>query len=221
MIRFVALSAILAVLVLNSFGYAQNADYFTASQNPDLKHYLFIVENNHLLGCSHNGDPIITSENQKPRIDNRGGTVADMKNGRFDYAKYDLNYVLERFVNHPKALMILGVFAKLTKAPLFPIPYYEKALMLYPQYALTHAQYGAYLVDIGRTDAGIAKLKKAIGMDPNLAFGHQMLVKAYLKIGNKDLARQAAERAKEISQKGREQKQDTAEQADSGELQQQ
>src|SRR5215510_1062964 len=78
----------------------------------------------------------------------------------------DLKYVLKYFPNHVKALMLMNIIAKLTNNPLLPIPYYERAIKFYPQYALTHAQFGAYLVDIGRADLGMTKLKRAIEMDP-------------------------------------------------------
>src|SRR5262249_17285920 len=129
----------------------------------------------------------------------------------------DCKYTLDRIANHPKGLALTGMVARLTKNPSFAILYYQRALKWYPQYAITHAQYGGFLVDIGNTKAGIAELQKSIEMDPNLALGHQLLMKAYVKAGSPELARQAAERAKETGRKGREHTQGTTEQSGSGE----
>jgi tetratricopeptide (TPR) repeat protein len=114
----------------------------------------------------------------------------------------DLKYALDRFPNHPKGLMLAGVLARLTQSPMLAITYYEKALKLYPQHALTHAQYGLYLVDIGRAGEGIEKLERAIAMDPKLASAHAWLAKAYAQSGNTDRARQAATRARELGYRG-------------------
>jgi tetratricopeptide (TPR) repeat protein len=99
--------------------------------------------------------------------------------------------------------MLLSAVAKLTKTPSLAIPYYERALQLYPQHAITYAQYGQYLVDIGFIEAGITRLKKAIELNPNLALAYAWLAQAYSKTGNLDLARQAAERARTLGFKGK------------------
>jgi Tfp pilus assembly protein PilF len=119
--------------------------------------------------------------------------------GAFD----DLKYVLRYFPNHPKALMLMGSLSKLKKTPSLATHYYEKALKLFPQHAFTHAQLGNYLVDIGDFGTGLAKLKEAIEMDPKLALAHAYLAKAYYKIGNPQLARRAAKRARELGYRGK------------------
>jgi Tfp pilus assembly protein PilF len=123
------------------------------------------------------------------------------RQGDVNLARGDIKYTLDRFPNHPKALMLAGMGARLTKSPAFATAYYEKALKLYPQHALTHAQYGLYLVDIGQTAKGIAKLQYAVEMDPKLAVAHAWLAKAYAKSGNTELARQVAERATTLGYK--------------------
>ena len=124
------------------------------------------------------------------------------KSGQYTVAIEDLKFVLRYYPNHPETLQLLGSIARLTHDSSLPIPYYEKALRLYPQYASTHAQYGAYLVDVGLIDAGIARLKHAIEMDSKLALAHAWLANAYYQNGNQELARQAAERARALGYKG-------------------
>gem|GEM_PF-2127454 len=158
-----------------------NHNYFVASQSPELKALLINIEAHHLISCPHDS----------------GGPMADIRGGKYDYAISDLQYILERFVNHPRALIMLDALAKLTKMPLLPIQYYEHALKLYPQYALTQAQYGAYLVDIGRVEGGVKRLQMALEIDPKLPLTRAWLAKAYAKSGNPELAGQSAARAKE------------------------
>jgi hypothetical protein len=137
------------------------------------------------------------------RVHLHAGVWKNFSTGQYEFALADVKYTLDRFANHPKALALLGAIAKMTKTPSLPIPYFEKALRLYPQYALTHAQFGAYLVDIGKIDEGIARLKRAVHIDPNLALAHAWLGNAYYKSGKPELALQAAQRAKELGHKGR------------------
>ena len=153
-------------------------DYFTANEFPNIKGLLQSVDTHH---TSKAADWIFR--------------------GSMHYAIDELRYTLDTFPNHPKALQLIGVVSKIKKLPEIAIPFYEKALRLYPQYALTYAQYGGYLTDIGRVEEGIAKLQKAIEIDPNLALAFDSLSKAYTKIGNLELARQAAEKAKELGLK--------------------
>ena len=88
------------------------------------------------------------------------------------------------------------------KNPLLAQLYYEKALKLFPQYAITHAQYGSYLVGIGNSKAGIAQLEKAVEMNPRLMQAHTWLAQAYAKSGNAERARQVTERARELQSGG-------------------
>ena len=161
-----------------SFG-TLNLDYFNPTNDGHMKWLINDIEKNHL----------------KPAI----GSFAA---GDLPKARMDLDYLLARLVNHPQALAFAGLFAKATKNSLWGINHYERAIRLYPQYALTHAQYGKYLVDIDRVDDGIERLKKAVERDPNLVAAQVWLAVAYLKSGNAELARQAAEQARSLGYKG-------------------
>ena len=158
-----------------------NQDYFTANQYPEVTALLSSVEGHHM----------------NKRV------WADFYAGRLDGAIGDVKYTLRRFPNHPQALQLLGSVARMMKDPALPIRSYEWALNLYPQYALTHAQYGAYLASNGQIEGGITRLNRAIEMDPNLAIAHAYLAKALWKKGNKDLARKSADRARALGYKGK------------------
>lgn len=124
--------------------------------------------------------------------------VIRIREGDYNRALRELRFLLTGFVNHPHGLALLGVVAKLVKNPSLAVPHYERALKIYSQYAVTHAQYGSYLVDIGYLQAGIAKLKKAVEMNPKLAPAHAWLAKAYSLKGDSEQAKMAAAKAREL-----------------------
>jgi tetratricopeptide (TPR) repeat protein len=117
---------------------------------------------------------------------------------QYYYSLLELKFVLRWFPNHPKALELIGLIAKLQNQPHMAIPYYEKAVRLYPQYAITHAQYGNYLVDTGQAEKGIERLQRALQINPKLAVAYYWLWDAYNKDGNPEMAQQIAEKAKEL-----------------------
>jgi tetratricopeptide (TPR) repeat protein len=117
---------------------------------------------------------------------------------RYHYALKELEFVLRHFPNHPKALQLTELVAKMSNQPHLAIPYYEKAVTLFPQYAITHAQYGNYLVDTGQAEKGIKRLRRAMAIDPKLAVAYYWLWDAYTRNGNLEMARQIAEKAKEL-----------------------
>ncbi len=125
-----------------------------------------------------------------------------LRQGRINDAIADLKYTLERFPNHPKALQYMGLVSKLTNNTEMAIAYYQQALSLYPQYAVTHAQYGQYLLSIGIIDKAIESLKRSIAIEPKSATSYALLAQAYSKQGNSELASEAAARAKELGYKG-------------------
>jgi len=163
-----------------------NHNYFAANQTEDLKLLLGHVQNNHLKPCPHSP----------------GGIYEDIAKGRYDYAKGDIIFILERFVNHPTALQLMTPVARASKQSGWPIERFEYALKWYPNYAITHAQYGWYLVESDNVPAGIQKLETAVKMDPKLIACYVWLSKAYVKQGNSEAARQAADKARELGYKG-------------------
>ena len=189
MLRTVTFSIVLMVVGC-VYGYAQdgidhgptgtlNLDYFNPRGNAHIKWLINDMNRAHL----------------QPAIRNIGA-------GRLKNAKDDLNYILIRFINHPQALALAALVAIASKDSTWAMQHYERALNLYPQYALTHAQYGKYMADIDMVDRGLEKLKKAAEMDPNLAATHVWLAAAYAKSGNAELAQEAAEKARSLGYKG-------------------
>jgi tetratricopeptide (TPR) repeat protein len=122
----------------------------------------------------------------------------EFESRHYSYVIIQLKFVLRYFPNHPRALELMGLVAKMMNQPHLAIPYYEKAVGYFPQYAITHAQYGNYLVDTGQAEKGVEKLQRALQIDPKLPVAYYWLWDAYTKIGNREMAQQIAEKAKEL-----------------------
>lgn len=110
----------------------------------------------------------------------------------------DLKFTLDRFPNHPRALLLVELVGRITEVPTMAMPYYDKAVSLYPHYGKTWAQYGKYLVEIGKHEEGIRKLKRALELDPNMSSAHGWLSDAYLRAGKPDLASIESEKARKL-----------------------
>jgi tetratricopeptide (TPR) repeat protein len=83
-------------------------------------------------------------------------------------ARADITFALRYFPNHPRALYLMEIAEKAMGKPEGAIPFYERALRLFPEYPFTRAQYGTYLVRIGARAAGIAELRAALAVDSTL-----------------------------------------------------
>ncbi|MBI3756934.1 MAG: tetratricopeptide repeat protein [Deltaproteobacteria bacterium] len=163
----------------NGEGQLVNQDYFTAKQYPEVQRSLSLVEGFHL----------------NERVMN------DFRAARYSTVIGDLKYALDKFPNHPKALMLLSATSILAKSPALAAPFYEKALRLYPQYPLTNAQYGKYLVDIGRVKDGVARLQRALQLDPKSPQAQRWLAEVQAKSGGGHLGRQPAEQPQSMTEK--------------------
>ncbi len=149
-------------------------DYFTAEQD-GVKGYLENMTINHL-----------------------NKVTGWIQQGRIGNAVDDLIYVLDRFPNQPRALQLLPLVASLSKNQGLAVTYFEKALRQFPQYALTHAQYGLFLISNGNLDQGIEQFNQSIAIDPKSAAGNAGLAHAYAKKGDMTKAREAANKARDF-----------------------
>lgn len=148
------------------------------------------------------GDPHITWLKADQDKAHTIPAMRDFARGDMKGTRQGLEWILVRFINHPQALALAAAFSIATKNSLWAIPHFERALGIYPEYALTHAQYGKYLTDIGMVDKGFEQLNKAAEMDPKLIAAHVWLAAAYSKSGNADLARESAEKARSLGYRG-------------------
>lgn len=160
-------------------GPPPDRDYFTAHEDPEAWRDLYLNDTYHTNRVLHS-----------------------IQVGRYDEAIADLRFVLEKWPNHPRALLLIESLGQVTQALELPTPYYEKAIQLFPQYAMTFAQYGKYLVEIGQWDKGVENLKRAIEKDRKSVAAHVWLSQAYDKHGDKVLAKKEAEQARNLGFEG-------------------
>lgn len=156
-------------------GPPPDRDFFTAHEDPEAQRDLVLNDLYHTNRVVHS-----------------------TKVGRYDEAIADLHFVLDKWTNHPRALLLMENLARVTQAPRLPIPYYEKAIRIYPQYAMTFAQFGKYEVEIGDIEKGIGHLKLAVQKDPKLKAARVWLAEAYEKQGQGELARSEAQEARKL-----------------------
>ena len=121
--------------------------------------------------------------------------------GRPKSALPDLKFVLTYVPNHPKALQLMGVVAIEIESPKLGSFYFQQAVHLFPTHALTFAQYGKYLVDIGEFEEAVRMLEIAIKKNPRLALGYGWLEQAYAKKGDVAKSKEMARKAKELGYK--------------------
>jgi len=88
----------------NEAGTLINQDYFTAKQFREVSDLLLKVERAHVIGHG-------------------GSVMKNLRRGAYDYVIFDAQYALERFPNHPKALMLLTTAALMSNRPMLPRPY--------------------------------------------------------------------------------------------------
>ncbi len=123
--------------------------------------------------------------------------------GELNAALANIRYTLDRFPNHPRSLQQLSIVAQITKNTALGVSYFEKAVSEFPNYAITHAQFGLYLVSIGNMDGGLEQLNQSISIDPKLPAGYAGLAHAYAKKGDLRRAKEAAQKARELGFTGK------------------
>lgn len=167
-----------AALLAQSY-ISKDRDYFVAASDPEAYRDLHLIEDAHMEKV-----------------------VMWIREDKYHNAIAELQFTLDRFPNHPKALAFIETVARMTNIPTLPLIYYDKAISIYPEYALTHGQYGHYLLEIGKTDLAINKLLQAIKISPKWPLPHAWLAEAYVKIGKDDLAQKSREDARALGYKG-------------------
>jgi predicted Zn-dependent protease len=190
MIRRLYWKTLVAVVLYASTGYGQT---YQISPNPQAPGYDYF--NPEPGGSSTTYRDLVTSAHTDKIL----GWV---QNGRMQDAINDVVYTLDRFANHPKGLQMAGMVATMIKRPSLATYYFERAVKIYPQYAITHAQYGAYLLNAGDIDDAIARLKVVTEGDFKSPGAYALLARAYTKKGDLEAAQQAAAKARELGYRG-------------------
>lgn len=170
-------------------------DSVWGQQHP--RYLLFLIERAHIIGCPH-GSP---SHAVIPGTEY--GAMWHFLEGDYRKLFQDAEYVLPRMVNHPRMLQLIAMAAQ--RDPQFidaTREYFDSALALYPEYAITHYQYGAFLLDLGHTDGAIVRLRDAVAKDPRFIAAWVALGRAHRIKGDETAAKEAEDRARALGWTG-------------------
>lgn len=119
--------------------------------------------------------------------------------GSYRYAMNDANFILSRFPNDPEGLkLVMRIALDWPNNEGVAMPYFQKALDLYPQHGETWLIYGVYLHRMGEPAEAVEAYRSAIERNDSLADAHYNLGLALLKLGELDAANAAAQRAYEL-----------------------
>jgi tetratricopeptide (TPR) repeat protein len=147
-----------------------------------------------------------TDKDKLPIVENAHftDTVEAGIKGNTDLLGADLDYTLQAFPNHHRALSTLARVAlrtksvQLEKSP-FPVEcYFERAYRFAPDDGIARAAYGTYLFGVGRYKEALAVYKQAIELAPEDPSINYNLGLTYLKQNDPDKANVYAHKAYDL-----------------------
>ena len=119
-----------------------------------------------------------------------------------DRAIPDLQFILRWVPNHPLGLALMANVSQMIQKPNLGVNYFNQAVHLFPNHALTYAQYGKFLYDLKKNGKAIELLRKAISLDSKLGVAYGWLSLVYSSNGKSELAAETANKAKSLGYKG-------------------
>lgn len=118
--------------------------------------------------------------------------IAAMNKGGLSHALGHFDFILNRFPNHPRVLLLVSEVFHRMKTPAKADLYFQKAIQLYPETAPTYAAYGIFLHKSGQLGRAIENYKTSLKLDPGSMSTHYNLGLAYFDKKQFDLANQHA-----------------------------
>lgn len=112
-----------------------------------------------------------------------------------DYAEAELDYMLKRWANHPRALNSLVIWAKNTKNFNKAIKYFQNAIEVDPSIAVTHSLFGILLFHTKDYNKALDHFLKANKLQTDSAEFQYNLGLTYYELGDYKNARIAAQKA--------------------------
>jgi tetratricopeptide (TPR) repeat protein len=146
-----------------------------------------------------------TDKDKLPIVENAHFTkeIEQGIRGKSSYLGSDLDYTLQAFPNHHRALVTLVRIAlrdKTVHIPYsqFPVEcYFDRAYRFAPDDGIARATYASYLYGVGRYDKALAVYQEAVALDPDNPMINYNLGLAYLKKNDFEHANQYAHKAYE------------------------
>lgn len=127
--------------------------------------------------------------------------VEDLRRGVSGTLAGDLDYTLERFPNHHRALAAMARYSlrhqgQARPGTRYPVEcYFKRALRFNPRDVQVHNLYAGYLLAHKRDDEALALLEKVVELDPGNATAHYNLGLLQFKRKAYKRAREHAEQA--------------------------
>lgn len=151
-------------------------DYYFSRSDASLLQVLGNVEAAHMEGC---GEGIRTT--------------------RYAAALADCEFILRYFPNHPRVLLTVSELCLAWKSPRCnPDSYFEQAIAINPDVAVTYTTKGIYLLRANRVKDAVAALERAATMDPNSVNAQYNLGLAYVEAKDYERANRHAQRAYQL-----------------------
>ena len=110
-----------------------------------------------------------------------GPGIQKMESGQYRYAKNDFDFILRHYPNHPRALSMMGELAIRMNNIAMAMPYFQRAINLYPDTATTYAAFAVFLHKLGKLDEAIENYRKSIELSPSFVETHYNLGLAYFQ----------------------------------------
>ena len=111
------------------------------------------------------------------------------------YAWDDIDFILDHFPNHPKALMMAIELSLKVKKYDKVAAHFKRAIYMYPKVAPTYIMHGIFFHKKGNIKSAIEQYKKAVEVDPEQSEAFYNLGLAYMSIKKYEQAYLAAKRA--------------------------
>ena len=127
--------------------------------------------------------------------------VASLRRGQSGPVGSDLDYTLERFPNHHRALAAMARLGLRARSPQPPGAsrsidcYFQRALHMNKRDAQVRSTYAAWLLAMQREDDALEQLEAVVEADPANATAHYNLGLLHFKRKNMDKARAHADQA--------------------------
>ena len=119
------------------------------------------------------------------------------RNGRLQRARETCQRILER-EQRPDAILLLGMIAHEQKDFESAGQHYEDFLRLEPDHARARYYHGLVLIQLGRTEPAVERLRESISLDPDNRAAHIQLGDACASLGRREEAISAYGQALEI-----------------------
>ena len=145
--------------------------------------------NNNYFGHLNDYQKALLVNNEEHHLDVALTKLASGKKSQLEYVKQQLQYLLPRWPNHPRALQIVSEVAVRTNDTAYALRWYTKAISAFPRVYQTYVLYGSYLYRVHEYDKAEKNFREAVQLapdssEPNYDLGLVLFAKKRYKEAN-------------------------------------